>query len=79
MTIGELISLRAKVMHGLECCSALGKSCRKNCPYGEECFETDGEGITHLCSDALELIKEQQKEIKLLRENAYYLVNGEWE
>lgn len=50
---------KEKVLKGLECCSTPGKPCRKNCPYSEECFETDGEGITHLCSDALELLKDE--------------------
>lgn len=79
MTIGELISLRAKVMHGLDyCCSMSGKACRK-CPYNEECAKMPGSGSAHLCSDALELIKEQQKQIKRLRENDYYVVGSEWE
>lgn len=70
---------REKIIKGLECCSTPYKSCSKVCPYSKECFEMDGEGITHLCSDALELIKEQQKQIKRLRENDYYVVGSEWE
>ena len=55
---------REKVIKGLECCS---KGCSKNCPY----FEIDVCN-TLLASDALALLKEQQKrieEITQLRKN----------
>lgn len=51
---------REKVLKGLECCCSMtGDACRQ-CPYDEECAEMIGSGSAHLCSDALELLKEQE-------------------
>lgn len=53
---------RKKVLKGLECCCSMtGEACRQ-CPYDEECAEMIGSGSAHLCADALELLKEQQKQ-----------------
>ena len=58
---------REKVLKGLECCCSMtGEACRQ-CPYDEECAEMIGSGFAHLCSDALELLKEQQKTIVSLQ------------
>ena len=47
-----------KVIKGLKCCSTPHKSCSKACPYNKDCYsEMDGEGITHLCADALKLLR----------------------
>ena len=54
---------REKVKKGLECCSQMnGDSCRE-CPYASECVTGEQEyqtGTSHLASDALALLKEQQ-------------------
>lgn len=51
-----------KVLKGLECCCSMtGEACRQ-CPYDEECAEMIGSGSAHLCSDALELLKEQPEQ-----------------
>ena len=57
---------REKVLKGLECCCSMtGEACRQ-CPYDEECAEMIGSGSAHLCSDALELLKEpEDKELHL--------------
>lgn len=53
---------KGKVLKGLECCCSMtGEACRQ-CPYDEECAEMIGSGSAHLCSDALELLKEKQKQ-----------------
>lgn len=59
---------REKVIKGLECCSAMsGDECQK-CPYGHECRDTDlPYGMPHLAADALDLLKEQEAEIRQLR------------
>lgn len=50
---------REKVLKGLECCCSMtGDACRQ-CPYDEECAEMIGSGSAHLCSDALELLKDE--------------------
>ena len=55
-----------KVLKGLECCSQMsGYVCRK-CPYASDCNDLSA-GIPHLASDALELLKEQEAEIRQLR------------
>ena len=55
-----------KVLKGLECCCSMtGEACRQ-CPYDEECAEMIGSGSAHLCSDALELLKQPvDKELHL--------------
>ena len=54
-----------KVIKGLKCCSTPHKSCSKACPYNKDCYsEMDGEGITHLCADALKLLREQPKVVR---------------
>ena len=60
---------REKVIKGLECCAAMsGDECNK-CPYGDECVDTDLlYGIPHLASDALALLKEQEKRIEDLQD-----------
>ena len=51
---------REKVIKGLECCASTSYECRK-CPYGDECLNTDFPcGETHLISDALTILKEQE-------------------
>ena len=52
---------RAKIIKGLECCSAMsGDECQE-CPYGHECRDTDlPYGIPHLAADVLALLKEQE-------------------
>ena len=51
-----------KVLKGLECCCSMtGEACRQ-CPYDEECAKMIGSGSAHLCSDAMELLKEQPKQ-----------------
>ena len=52
---------RKKVLSGLECCRMNGKGCRQ-CPYNKECDEMPDFGNAYLCSDALELLKEQQEQ-----------------
>ena len=56
---------REKVIKGLEECNQYGSNC-KACPY----YDPEDDGGCHseeLMSDALELLKEQEKEIKSLR------------
>ena len=51
-----------KVLKGLECCCSMtGEACRQ-CPYDEECAKMIGSGSAHLCSDALELLREQPEQ-----------------
>ena len=55
---------RQKVLKGLECCCSMtGEACRQ-CPYDEECAEMIGSGSAHLCSDALELLREDEQTIE---------------
>ena len=54
---------KEKVLTGLECCSMNGNGCRQ-CPYNKECDEMPDFGNAQLCSDALELLKEQQETIE---------------
>ena len=49
---------KEKVLTGLECCSMNGNGC-KRCPYNKDCDEMPDYGNAQLCSDALELLKEQ--------------------
>lgn len=54
---------REKVLKGLECCCQMnGNVCRMECPYSDECIENECVGTAHLCANALELLKEQQKQ-----------------
>lgn len=54
---------REKVQKGLECCREMnGHACRK-CPYISDCNNMSVAGISHLTSDALALLKEQQETI----------------
>ena len=56
---------KEKVLTGLECCSMNGNGCRQ-CPYNKECDEMPDFGNAHLCSDALELLKQPvDKELHL--------------
>lgn len=59
---------KEKAIKGLECCSAMsGYKCRE-CPYWDECHNTDlPYGMSHLADDALELIKSQDKLIRELK------------
>lgn len=57
---------REKVLKGLECCSMNGNGCRQ-CPYNKDCDEMPDYGNAHLCSDAMELLKEQQETIASLQ------------
>ena len=57
---------REKVITGLECCRMNGKGCRQ-CPYNKDCDEMPDYGNAHLCSNALELLKEQQETITSLQ------------
>ena len=52
---------RKKTLRGLECCRMNGKGCRQ-CPYNKECDEMPDFGNAYLCSDALELLKEQPEQ-----------------
>lgn len=56
---------REKVLKGLKCCAAMsGDECRK-CPYVDECRDTDTPyGTSHLASDALTLLKDQEERLK---------------
>ena len=49
---------KEKVLTGLECCRMNGKWCRQ-CPYNKDCDEMPDYGNAHLCSDALELLKNE--------------------
>ena len=49
---------REKVIKGLECCAKDNCTITDICPYGKE---DAGYCIERLCSDALALLKEQQK------------------
>ena len=56
---------KEKVLTGLECCSMNGSGCRQ-CPYNKDCDEMPDYGNAHLCSDALELLKQpEDKELHL--------------
>lgn len=63
---------RKKVIKGLECCSAMsGDECRE-CPYGNECWDTDlPYGMPYLAADALALLKEQEAKPVIVTTNAY--------
>jgi hypothetical protein len=50
---------KEKVLTGLECCRMNGKGCTQ-CPYNKECDEMPDFGNARLCSDALELLKENE-------------------
>lgn len=52
---------KEKVLTGLECCCTNGKGCRQ-CPYNKECDVMPDFGNAQLCSDALELLKEQPEQ-----------------
>ena len=62
-----------KVMQGLECCCSMtGEACRQ-CPYDEECAEMIGSGSAHLCSDALELLKDEPSLVlNIVKFNCYH-------
>ena len=49
---------KEKVLTGLECCRMNGKGCRQ-CPYNKDCDEMPDYGNAQLCSDALELLKDE--------------------
>lgn len=73
---------KKKVLTGLECCCTNGKGCRQ-CPYNKECDVMPDFGNAQLCSDALELLKEQEAQIERLehdlavtQNNLNYYVNG---
>lgn len=69
---------RNKVMQALKCCSDLsGKSCAK-CTYvtGDFCLG-NGSPIGQLAHDALELLKDQKRRIKQLREMLGIFEGGE--
>jgi hypothetical protein len=52
---------RGKVIKGLECCAAMSGDACRNCPYGNECRDTDlPYGMPHLAADALAILKEQE-------------------
>ena len=55
---------KEKVLTGLECCSMNGNGCRQ-CPYNKECDVMPDFGNAQLCSDALELLKEQSQWISV--------------
>jgi len=55
-----------KVITGLECCRMNGNGC-KQCPYNKDCDEMPDYGNAYLCSDALELLKDQQETIASLQ------------
>lgn len=57
---------KEKVLTGLECCRMNGKGCRQ-CPYNKDCDEMPDYGNAYLCSDALELLNEQQETISSLQ------------
>lgn len=57
---------KEKVLTGLECCSMNGNGC-KRCPYNKDCDEMPDYGNAQLCSDALELLKEQRETIASLQ------------
>ena len=64
---------RDKVLKGLECCCSMtGEACRQ-CPYDEECAEMIGSGSAHLCSDALELLKDEPSLVlNIVKFNCYH-------
>lgn len=64
------------VMQGLECCSMNGKGCRQ-CPYNKECDEMPDFGNAQLCSDALELLKENDIELERIYQNICTYINGD--
>lgn len=53
---------REKVIKGLECCILSDEECEcpDECPYHDDCWETDYELVYTLKKDALELLKEQE-------------------
>lgn len=57
---------KGKVLTGLECCSMNGNGC-KRCPYNKDCDEMPDYGNAYLCSDAMELLNEQQETIVSLQ------------
>lgn len=59
-----------KVLKGLECCRMNGKGCRQ-CPYNKDCDEMPDYGNAYLCSDALELLKEQPEQ-----KHGHWVVHG---
>lgn len=63
------------VMQGLECCSMNGKGCRQ-CPYNKDCDEMPDFGNAQLCSDALELLKENDIELERIYQNICTYING---
>lgn len=63
---------REKVIKGLEHCSEDG--C-KECPYEQDCTMADG--FSELASDALALLKEQEKRINELEEKLRLLEYGD--
>ena len=62
-----------KVLKGLECCCSMtGEACRQ-CPYDEECAKMIGSGSAHLCSDALELLKDEPSLVlNIVKFNCYH-------
>lgn len=55
---------RGKVIKGLECCILSDEECEclDECPYHDDCWETDCELGYILKKDALKLLKEQEAE-----------------
>ena len=57
---------REKVIKGIKCCTN-GGICISECPYFKDVPMTDGRCITALQADTLDLLKEQEAEIRQLR------------
>lgn len=66
---------RKKTLQGLKCCSMNGNGCRQ-CPYNKECDEMPDFGNAQLCSDALELLKENDIELERIYQNICTYING---
>lgn len=70
---------RRKIIKGLECCSAMsGEKCRE-CPYNDECYDTNlPYGISHLCANTLELLKEQEvvKPVKQIEQTEWIVCSN---
>jgi len=61
---------REKVIKGLECCILSDEECEclDECPYHDDCWETDCELGYILKKDALKLLKEQEPRVLTLEE-----------
>jgi hypothetical protein len=70
---------KAKIMQGLECCSKRkdGDDC-DNCPYFSGCATEYG-SFTELASQALMLIEEQTRILKLYSKTDGYLYAHGWD